>query len=600
MASSFFGLDIGKSGLYTAQAGLNTTAHNIANIETEGYTRQKNIQKTGNPLRANGKHGMIGTGVNVTEIIQTRDAYYDFKYWKNNSMYGSYAAKENYMNQLQGYLNEIQLDGFTTTFDSFYDTIQELEKDPSSLTVRKQVSAVGQSFCDYFNALSSNLQSVQQNCNFEIKNEVDRINSYAQEIAFMTKQINIVELGGQNANDLRDQRNLLVDKLSTIINVSVDERQVGEAGLKTYTLKIDGQTLVDTNEAKTLSVVPREVPLNQNDADGMYDIVWDNGQQFNPYAPSQTGSIKALFEIRDGNNEENLQGIISCQKGDTKLKMTKANINSQLELNIPREGIVTVGNREYKYDGFAVTVDKTTGDYTYEFNLVEPATATAVNEISKVGKAVDYKGIPYYMSEMNEFIRTYAMHFNEIHKQGKDLNNDAGMDFFTGKHKVTGEDYVLGTVGENFNSETGPYSSEQNSYYLLTIENVSINSKIAYDPNLFAAASDVTNGVGNCDIGTKLLALKTDTSMFKQGKPDAFLQTMVADVGIDAQSAIDLSKSQSNLVQSVNNQRLSISGVDTEEEAMNLVHYQQAYNLSSKVISIMNEVYDKLINYMGA
>ena len=105
--------------------------------------------------------------------------------------------------------------------------------------------------------------------------------------------------------------------------------------------------------------------------------------------------------------------------------------------------------------------------------------------------------------------------------------------------------------------------------------------------------------MGNYDVADALLALKKDTTMFRQGKPAAFLQTLVAEVGIDSKAAKDFSKSQQNLVNSIDNQRLSVSGVDTEEEAMNLMRYQQAYNLSAKVISVMNEIYDKLINYMG-
>ena len=597
MPSTFFGLDIAKTGLYMAQSGLNTTAHNIANIETEGYTRQKIVSKAATPLRANGRHGMIGTGVDLVELIQTRDVYYDNKYWKNNSLYGGCSAKENYMMKLQGYLNEIQLEGFTSTFDTMYDTIQELEKDPANLTVRTQVTTVAESFCDYFNALSQNLTGIQEDCNFEIKNQVDRVNAFAEEIASLTKQINTIELGGDHANDLRDQRNLLVDKLSSIINVSVEEKAVGDAGMKTYTLKIDGQTLVDTYEANELKVVVRDQNYNQTDADGMYDIVWANGQQFNPYAASQTGSIKALFEIRDGNNADNLQGVVSCQAGDKTVKMTKTNINSQADLNIPSEGIITIGNRQYEYDGFEVEV--VDGSYEYTFHLKEEVTATANNERSKVGVTVDYKGVPYYMAQLNKFIRTFAARFNELHEKGMDLNGDKGMNFFTGVNKVTGEDYVLGSLGGNFNSETGGYTSDKNSYYLLTAENFSVNWEIAHDPSLFAAASDIKDGIGNYDIAKQLLALKTDTSMFYQGKPAAFLQTLVADVGIDTKSTSDLAKSQNNLVQSIGNQRLSIGGVDSEEEAMNLIQYQQAYKLSSKVISIMNEVYDKLINYMG-
>ncbi len=613
MANTFFGLDIGKSGLFVAQGGLNTTAHNIANIETEGFTRQVIEQKAGSALRANGRHGMIGTGVDVDSITQTRSQYYDEKYRNNNSIYGGYSTKSNYMSQIQSYLNEIQLEGFTTTFDKMHDTIQELGKDPANLTVRTQVSNVAQSFCEYFNSLFTNLQAVQEDCNFEIKNQVDRINAIAAEIASLTKQINAVEIGGSNANDLRDVRNVMIDELSSIINVSVEETPNGPVGLKDYVVKIDGQTLVDTYETHQLKVAPREYKQNQTDAEGLYDVIWDNGQQFNPYAYTQSGSLKALFEVRDGNNADNLKGTVTAYVGMYSVTMKDPTVNEEAKLNIPETGEITIGTVKYEYESFEVMIDKETGDYSYEFHLKEPVRAYADEEMSSVGLTVDYKGVPYYMEQMNEFLRTYAKKFNEIHKSGVDLNGSAGMDFFTASNKVTGKEYKFGTYGEDggtgydpysFNSQTGEFAVEDvsevySSYYHITAENICVNDMIQHDPRMFAAASDIVNGIGNYDKAEELLELKTDTTMFKQGKPAAFLQTLVAEVGIDTKAAINFEKSQNNLVNSIDNQRLSVAGVDSEEEAMNLMRYQQAYNLSAQVISIMNQIYDKLINYMG-
>lgn len=613
MASTFFGLDIGKSGLYTAQGGLNTTAHNIANIETKGFTRQVIEQKAGSALRANGKHGMIGTGVDVDSIKQTRSDYYDEKYRNNNSIYGGYSTKANYMSQIQAYLNEIELEGFTTTFDEMYDTLQELEKDPANLTVRKQVTNVAQSFCEYFNSLYTNLEAVQEDCNFEIKNQVNRINSIAAEIASLTKQINTVEIGGSNANDLRDARNLLVDGLSEIINVSVEEAPDGPVGLKTYVVKVDGQTLVDTYETHELSVAPRDNNMNQTDADGLYDVVWDNGQQFNPYAYTQSGSLKALFEVRDGNNADNLQGTVTAYVGMRSVVMKNATVQEEAKLNIPESGEITIGTVVYEYESFEVSIDETTGEYSYEFFLKEPVRAYAEDEVSSIGLTVDYKGVPYYMAQMNEFLRVYAKKFNEIHKSGVDLNGNAGADFFVGTNKVTGEEYRFGSFGKagateydpfSFNSQTGQFLPNEgdtvySSYYHITAENICVNNAIQHDASLFAAASEIVNGVGNYDKAEELLELKKDTSMFRQGKPAAFLQTLVAEVGIDTKAALNFSESQNNLVSSIDNQRLSVAGVDSEEEAMNLMRYQQAYKLSAQVISVMNEIYDKLINYMG-
>lgn len=613
MPNTFFGLDIGKTGLYTAQGGLNTTAHNIANVETKGFTRQVVDQKAGNALRTNGRNGMIGSGVDVTAIRQTRSEYYDNKYRNNNSLYGGYSAKENYMSQIENYLNEIQLLGFNTTFDKMYDNLQELDKDPANLTVRNQVMNVAQSFCEYFNSLYTNLQAVQEDCNFEIKNQVSRVNAIAAEIAALTRQINTVEIGGSNANDLRDERNLLVDELSGLINVTVEETPNGPVGLKDYVVKIDGQKLVDTYDVHQLSVVPRKNRMNQTDVEGLYDVVWDNGQQFNPYATTQTGSIKALFEVRDGNNADNLQGTVTAYVGLRSVTMNHLTVRDEAKLNIPENGEITVGTVKYEYDSFEVSIDKTTGEYSCEFFLTEPVRLYAEDEMSSVGVTVNYKGIPYYMAQMNEFLRTYARKFNEIHKSGVDLNGEQGLDFFVGVNKITGEEYNMGIYGQegaadydpySFNSQTGAFTPDgqtktYSSYYHITMENVRVNKELQKDQKKLAAASEIVNGVGNSEIADRLVALKKDTSMFRQGKPSAFLQTLVAEVGIDSKAAKNFAKSQNNLVHSIDNQRLSVAGVDTEEEGMNLMRYRQAYSLSAKVISVMNEIYDKLINYMG-
>lgn len=613
MANTFFGLDIGKSGLYTAHSGLNTTAHNISNVETKGFTRQVIEQRAGSALRVNGRHGMVGTGVDVASITQTRSDYYDEKYRNNNSIYGGYSTKSNYMSQIQSYLNEIQLQGFTVTFDEMYDTIQELEKDPANLTVRTQVTNVAQSFCEYFNSLFTNLQAVQTDCNFEIKNQVDRVNAIAAEIASLTKQINTIEIGGSHANDLRDARNLMIDELSTIINVSVEEDSVGPVGVKSYVVKIDGQTLVDNDETHQLGVKPREHRKNQTDADGLYEVIWENGQQFNPYAYTQSGSLKALFEVRDGNNADNLKGTVTAYVGMRSVTMTNATVNEEAKLNIPENGQITIGTVVYEYESFEVSIDKTTGEYTYEFFLTEPVRHYAEDELSSVGQTVNYKGIPYYMAQMNEFLRTYAKKFNEIHKSGVDLNGEAGEDFFTAINKVSGKDYKFGVYGKegaegydpfSFDSHTGQFFPEDtsavySSYYHITAENICVNSAIQSDSRKFAASSEIVNGVGNYDKAQELLDLKKDTSMFRQGKPAAFLQTLVAEVGIDTKAALKFAKSQNDMVSSIDNQRLSVGGVDKEEEAMNLMRYQQAYNLAAQVISVMNEIYDKLINYMG-
>ncbi|TAH69456.1 MAG: flagellar hook-associated protein FlgK, partial [Anaerolineaceae bacterium] len=617
MGSTFFGLHIGQTGLYAYQAALDTTAHNISNSETNGYTRQVMGQKAGKALRMNSTYGMAGTGVSVTGVTQLRDEYYDIKFRKNNTILGEYASKAHYMTEIENYFNEVSVEGFTTTFDAMYNSLQELANNSSSLTVRSQVINYGKSLAEYFNSLSENLKNIQDECNFEIRNMVDKINSTAQQIAALTKQINTLEVSGGIANDLRDQRALLVDDLSQIANVSVTERVVGSGiGVTSYVIKMDGQTLVDGGNYNTLQVIPREKKRNQNDIDGLYDVAWANGQLFNLGSQNLGGSLKALYEIRDGNNRHNLQGSVSAVAGDNYVTVTDTTINEIERLNIPESGVITVGNQEYVYVGFEVVIDEDTGNFIYSFELEDHLWTDAIDTTASVGESINYKGIPHYMDQMNLFIRTYAKAFNEIHRTGRDLANNPGTDFFSATNRVNGREYVFGPLAESddyyyydantFNSQTGSFYEEvpndrplYGSYYFMTADNFTVSSHLMNYPSRFAAATDVLNGIDNNDVVEALIALKSDKTMFGQGEPGGFMHTLVADIGIDTKKANNFSISQENILRAITNQKLSVSGVDIDEEAMNLVRFQNAYNLSAKVISIMNEIYDRLITYMG-
>jgi flagellar hook-associated protein 1 FlgK len=575
-------------------------------------------QKASKALQMNSTYGMAGTGVSITGVTQMREIYYDEKYWSNNKLYGEYSSKSHYMTEVENYFNEVNEDGFTTTYNSFNDSLEELQKNPSSTTVRTQVINYAKSLTEYFNSVSTNLKSVQEECNFEIKNQVDQINSTSQQIAALTKQIVTLEVQGGTANDLRDQRALLVDELSQIANVSVTEKAVGSAGVgvTSYVVKLDGVTLVDGANNNKLSVVPRTDKYNQNDIDGLYDIAWENGQDFDVRSNTLGGSLQALLEVRDGNNQTNFSGTVYAEAGDTELTVTDSNVNDVVKLNIPESGTITVGNREYSYNGFQVTKDTSSGNYVYTFALDEPVAVDAVEETASIGESIDFKGIPYYMNQLNEFVRTYAKSFNDIHRTGVDTEGNAGSDLFNGTNKINGRNYTFGPLADSddaeyydydtFNSQTGDFDENipdnqplYGSYYFITAENFTVSSGFLSDPNLLATSSDIVNGTENNDIVDKLLALKDDKTHFEQGTPEAYFQTLVAEIGIDTDKANTISESQTNILDTITNQRLSISGVDVDEEAMNLVRYQNAYNLSAKVITVMNEIYDKLINEMG-
>lgn len=594
MVSTFFGLNIGKSGLYTYQTALNTTSHNISNAETDGYTRQTVTQKAGTAIRVNSSYGMVGSGVDATGITNSRSAYYDLKYRSNSAILGEYNAKTYYMTEIENYFNASATDVFTDSLDNLADSLQDLSTNPSNLTERTQVVNYAKSMTEYFNSLNTSLESIQKDCNTEVKNAVDKINSYADQIAALTKQINTLEAQGGTANDLRDQRELLVDELSEIANVKVTENVVGtgETGITSYVVDINGQTLVDTYNVNKLKVVSREEKMNQSDVDGLYDVYWSNGQGFNINGSEAGGYLKSMIEMRDGNNSENLKGTITSDLSTpTKVVLSSPSITEVSKMNMPSSGVITIGNHEYTYTGF--TYDSTSKTYTFTLDASTPLVADPQNCKATIGETVNYKGIPYYMNQLNQLVRTYSNAFNNIHETGEDLNGDSGEYFFTGTDKVTGAEYDLDSASY-YDVDTST-----DGYYNLTAANFTINASIYDDPSKIAIAGSVTDGVEDKTVLDALIDLKNDTSLFYSGTVASFFESIVSDVAVGSERAKDMYDSQTDVVNLVVNQRLSVSGVDTDEEAMDLVKFQNAYNLSSKVISIMNEVYNKLINETG-
>lgn len=605
MANTFFGLSIGTSGLYAYQAAINTTAHNIANAGTDGYSRQVAMRQASKPLSAHSTYGMIGTGVDVTEIKQIRSLYFDEKYWKNNSVYGEYNSKSYYMTQIGNYFNDFMIKGFSDAYTTlFTKSLSELHKDPTSSDARTKVINDALNLTEIINSTARNLKTIQEETNFEIKNNVDRINSLSEQIASITKQINAYEVTGSTANDLRDQRAVLVDELSEIATVTVKETKLSqgdEPGATSYMIRIDGQILVDSDRYNTLKVVPRDYKLSQNDAEGLYDIQWSTGADFSIKSSNLSGKLKALIELRDGNNNQNFTGtgstgVAGNTVGSTKLVVEKSNIDDINKINFSDTGVIKVGNKEYKYDSFEVKVNPD-GSYEYTFDLKEPLLFSAEGASIEIGDDIDYKGIPYYMSELNEMIRTFSQKFNSVHNQGTGTGEYAnpGLDFFNAKDSQDGS---TGNLDETVGKTTG-FKSSDHTYYSMTVENFTVTEAIVRDINLIMTASDPVNGSNQVDILEKLMEIRTDKSLFKEGTMESFYNTLYAEIGVDEGKSKSLAESQNNIITSITNQRLSISGVDEDEEAMNLIKFKHAYDLSSKVISVMNEIYEKLINQTG-
>ncbi|MCX4295976.1 MAG: flagellar hook-associated protein FlgK [Lachnospiraceae bacterium] len=626
MASTFMGLNISYSGLVASNAALNTTANNIANVETVGYSRQIVNQSASAAMRAFASHGCIGAGVDTLGAERVRDIYYDEKYWNNNSKLGEFDKKQYYCAIIENYLrddrgtNEVK--GFTTIFNEYHSAMDSLSNHTGETNYALEFVGKAGNLCEYFNILYNNFQKMQTDVNDEIKIKTDEINGVAQQIALLNKQINMVEANGNTiANDLRDKRDLLIDQLSAVVDVKCEERPIkdlsgDDTNINEYIVSIaGGQTLVNGYEYRQLECVPRETwqKANQNDVDGLYDVKWtDTEEDVGLSANNVRGELKGLYEMRDGNNAEAFHGKVSNVDKQNKT-VTVATTDSYLKdiskSTLPlTNGQIMLSGDLYYYDSFTFETDELGNTY-YTFQLSEDKSRNPVmpsgditGKTAKIGEQVAYQGIPYYLEQMNEWVRDYAYHFNEIYgvENATDFNgnNHEGDIFFTGNNAVAGGQYNLKGVSLYATSYD---SSQNNGYYMLTAGNFNVEKSIQDDASTLATHTGEGEGVSKYDIIDNLKDLSTnkDKMAFRGCDAQSFLICLMGDSGLNAQSANSFQEIYSSIEESIANSRFSVSGVDSDEEAANMIKFQNAYNLASKMISVLNACYDRLITQTG-
>ena len=650
MSSTFFGLNIAYSGLLASNAALLTTANNVSNVQTEGYSRQEVNQTAADPIRTFQKYGCAGAGVQTLSVERVRDEFYDTKYWANNSTVGEYNMKSYYMDQIEGYFYDNGSNaGFTAVFDAMMtESLEELMKNPADNSLKSQFVGNASSLADYFNGISGNLLKVQADLNSEIKLKVDEINSIADQLATLNKQINTIELTGAHANELRDERDALIDQLSEIVDVEVVETPIYDTntpdrltGGNRYIVRIaGGQLLVDSSKFQKLACVAREnyEKVNQTDMDGLYDVHWlnDDGslkQKFNLYNAAMKGSLKGLVEMRDGNNGEFIHGTIldpqinGYTDADGQLHdMVSIAVGKSYQQDLnqcnlsDQGGVIKLGDQLYYYDSweFNITTDADgNASYTYNFILSNDplknpthVTTDRKDKIGSVGDNVAYMGVPYYMKQMNQWVRTFAEKINDTLKKGD--NNDGTL-LFTGNHKIdddqfdfpdaTRYDLLQEQIAANKKpkNQSVTVTSTDDSYYRLTAQNMNILTAIKNDASLLKNKYSPSDGVEQNDLLRDLSKIASDKSVlsFRGSSANEFLQSMLSDVALNASNASTFKECYTNIRESIDSKRLSISGVDEDEEAVNLVKFQNAYNLSAKMIQVFSEIYDRLILQTG-
>ncbi len=546
MSSGFLGLTTSLSGLFANQRSLGIVSHNIANANTEGYSRQVMNTKAYKPQVLVGGMGTLGVGVDVTAVKQVRDSYLDFKYRTEMSVKGEWDARASVLTELEGIFNEPSDSSIAELLDQYYESLQSLNKNPENLTARTLVRQNTIALSEGVQRISTMLKNLQADLNFQFKSAVGEVNSISDQIAKLNETIYKAELEGGIANDVRDQRNVLVDKLSELVKIDYYEDEQNR-----FYVLVGGQQLVAHYRSDTLKLVAREDKVNPDDGDGIMDVEWSNGNFINLGA----GKVKGLQEVRDN------------MTGDRK------GIPYYVEkLNEFIETFTSTFNNLHE-DGYGL--DGSTG--TYMFTIDNMTTAQYKDYLVNKG----LNGLP--ADEITASVLSGVSTLPENEREAKIKEN------------------INKILLNNPNYKDKSVKLIDGKYYVvdrMKASQVTI-AKDLEDLNKFAAATRVEDLPGDGTNILKMIATRHDVKLYEWGAPEDFIKSLVSNLGVDAGESNRVSKNQALLVNEYSTARDSIMGVSLDEEMANMIKYQTAYNANARMVNVFDEMLDLVVNRLG-
>ncbi len=388
MALGFSSFEIARSGLSVNERGLYVTGHNISNVNTPGYVRQQAIITTG-PYDNMVGIGQIGLGADIQEIRQIRHSFIDNIYRQESNSLGYWEARNKTFEDIQSILGDPMERGLQNVMNQFWDSWQELSKHPESLTVRSLVRQRGESLVQHINHVGLQLDKLQNDLNSEIKVRIDEVNAITKQIAALNVEILKVEVSNDRANDYRDQRNSLLDRLCKLINVEIHENIDGQVDITAsgyYLVSRGTQSLAISAEHQQggLFYVPKvagtdiEIPLKSGTIKGLMEsrgeVLGIKGSVSNG-APNTKADIVFAVDLSDTSTGylDNIKASI----GDYVDELEKRGIDYNLRL-------ITYGNDVIDNNNYGS--DTTT--FLNDVNLLTPATDTG-NDFGGLVTALD-------------------------------------------------------------------------------------------------------------------------------------------------------------------------------------------------------------------
>lgn len=565
MGNGFGSLYIGASGLQNAQYALNTTANNLANVNTTGYVRQqvRFADKTYNKLKDPNKNvnmQQYGLGVSIGDVVHARDIFLDKSYRQENGRKGFYTSFYEITDYVQDLFQELNGEQFKQSVSDLHQAFQELEPNMDNSTQQNLVLEKADLLLSRTKSLYDDMKSYQSNINEQIKDDVDRVNKIGNRIYELNLQIQKVEAGGQEtAMTLRDERDNLLDELGGYGSVSIKEDATGF----TY-VDFESTPFIDDNKCYNIG-------LQEDKETGFYTPYWtqlsdvDKQQYVRVFKKNEVistdlntdvGSIKAKLLARgdgygtyqDLESEEAYDRISGCT-----MMETEAQVSALLH------NIVTKINDAYCPNK---TIDT---DVTY--------TDADGNQVSLKGKKV--------LDAANCAVG------EDGQLPPRELFTRVGMDRYT---KVTGDD---GNTYYVYNEE-----DENDSTTLYSLNNISINKELRKQITLMPYKNQ--NGT-DYPLGEKLMSLWNDKEMTLNPydkKPctfEGYYDKLIGQIGNDGNTFQSASETLTGALSSIDNQRQQTMGVSSDEELTHMIKFQSAYNASSRFMTVISQMTELIV-----
>lgn len=565
---------IGASGLQTSQHALNTTAHNLSNVDTEGFVRQQVQQatKTYNTIQiapssvANQQYGL---GVTYSCVKHIRDYFLDKTYRQEAGRGDFYRVSSETLEEVESLLGELNGEAFQTTMTDLWTAVQELSKDPSSSVTQGLLVQRAEEFVERAVNIYESMSAYQDNLNAQIKQKVDKINEYGNQLLELNDKIRAIEVGGvEHANDLRDVRDQILDELAQLTNMSYTEVANGNVYVQ-----IEG---VDFVKGSTCY----EIGLYVDETNGFYTPFWpqnaeyvtmDNGRKDYVLDGAEVFDLTQTISSERNTDIGGLKAMLLA-RGDHRADYTDIEgdygaISQSVIMNVQAEFDQLVHNVAEKIN-----------------SILQEAAGVTTGNIYNADGSIAYANVTFAKSEPGGYLRKED---GQPYQMFAKITTDA-----YDKVTVNGEDYWI----------LAPETPGQ-ADSLYTLKNIQIDRDLKQAP----ASLGFILEDGSVDMDTigKLVDCFTEEiytlnpTVKKRATFIDYYTDLVAQVANSGAIYKSIAENQENTVESTLNARNQVIDVSSDEELSNMIRFQNAYNASSRYINTISQMLEHLLSTLG-